>query len=201
MAWSTPRDWTTDEVVTAANMDTYISDNLTYLYTQVSSQFMLSSKGGTPSTTSGCAGAVQVEFGTNDVDLYSCAFDGTAVEYMQWSHPMPSDYGGGTVTAKFFWYCPSADTDSVKWGLQGTCLGDGDAIDATWGTVQEVTDANNADKDLNITAATAAITIANTPVAGDMVQWRVQRDPTDGEDDLDGIDALLLWVAITYTRT
>lgn len=32
MAWSSPRDWTAGEVVTAANMDQYVSDNLTYLY-------------------------------------------------------------------------------------------------------------------------------------------------------------------------
>lgn len=32
MAWSTPRTWTVGEVVTAANMNTYISDDLTVLY-------------------------------------------------------------------------------------------------------------------------------------------------------------------------
>jgi hypothetical protein len=32
VAWSTPRDWTAGEVLSAANMDTYVSDNLTHLY-------------------------------------------------------------------------------------------------------------------------------------------------------------------------
>lgn len=31
MAWSTPRTWTTSEIVTAANMNTYISNNLSFL--------------------------------------------------------------------------------------------------------------------------------------------------------------------------
>jgi len=31
MSWSTPRTWATSEVVTAANMNTYISDNLSFL--------------------------------------------------------------------------------------------------------------------------------------------------------------------------
>ena len=31
MAWTAPRDWAVDEVLTAANMDTYVSDNLAYL--------------------------------------------------------------------------------------------------------------------------------------------------------------------------
>ena len=201
MAWTTPRDWTTDEVVTAANMDTYISDNLTYLYTQVSSQFMLLGSSITPSTTSGCADPTKTEFVTNDLDIYGAAFDGTAVEYGQWGYPMPSDYGGGTVTAKFYWRCANASTNSAKWGLQAQAIGDSDAIDAAWGTVVEVADANGAANDMNISAATAVITIANTPVAGDWVQWRVQRDPTDVQDNLDAIDAVLLSVAITYTRT
>lgn len=32
IAWSTPRDWATLEVLTSANMDTYVSSNLLYLY-------------------------------------------------------------------------------------------------------------------------------------------------------------------------
>jgi hypothetical protein len=32
MAWSTPRTWTTNELVTAANMNTYISDDLGFLF-------------------------------------------------------------------------------------------------------------------------------------------------------------------------
>lgn len=35
MAWTTPRTWTTAELVTAANMNTYISDNLSYLYSNI----------------------------------------------------------------------------------------------------------------------------------------------------------------------
>jgi hypothetical protein len=34
MAWSTPHTWTTGEVLTAANMNTYLSDNTTYLKSQ-----------------------------------------------------------------------------------------------------------------------------------------------------------------------
>ena len=31
MAWTAPRDWSTNEAVTSANMDTYVSDNLRWL--------------------------------------------------------------------------------------------------------------------------------------------------------------------------
>ncbi len=33
MAWNTPRDWATNEAVTSANMDTYVSENLSWLGT------------------------------------------------------------------------------------------------------------------------------------------------------------------------
>lgn len=32
MAWTTPRTWTTDEIVTAAFLNTHLRDNLTFLY-------------------------------------------------------------------------------------------------------------------------------------------------------------------------
>lgn len=36
MAWGTPRAWATGEIVTAANMNTYISNDLSFLYDRVS---------------------------------------------------------------------------------------------------------------------------------------------------------------------
>lgn len=35
MAWSTPRTWVPSEVVTAGNMNTYISDDLAYLKSSI----------------------------------------------------------------------------------------------------------------------------------------------------------------------
>lgn len=34
MAWSTPRTWASGELVTAGNMNTYISDNLSFLFSR-----------------------------------------------------------------------------------------------------------------------------------------------------------------------
>lgn len=45
-AWSTPRDWTALELVTAANMDQFISDNLTYLGDLTAGGSALSALGG-----------------------------------------------------------------------------------------------------------------------------------------------------------
>jgi hypothetical protein len=141
-----------------------------------------------------------VEYGTNDIDLYLADFDQTSIEYMQWDLAMPSDYDGGTVTAVFYWLADSASANSVVWGLQGRCRGDGEAIDQAWGTAQEATDANTGQNQENISAATAAITLAGTPAASEAVTFRVYRDPTDGSDDL-AADARLTKVRITFTRT
>jgi hypothetical protein len=141
-----------------------------------------------------------VEYGTNDVDLYVADFDPTSDEYMQWTVVMPSDYDAGTVTGVFYWLADSASGNSVVWGLQGQAYADSDPIDAAWGVAQTVTDANNAQNDVNITAATAAITLANGPAASELVQFRAYRDADNGSDNL-AADARLIAVRVTFTRT
>jgi hypothetical protein len=142
----------------------------------------------------------KVEFGTNDVDLQVADFDQSSDEFMQWSLRMPAAWDGGTITAKFIWIADSSSTNSVVWGLQGTCFGDGDAVDAAWGTAQTVTDANNAQNDFNISAATSAITLAGTPAGGKEVMFRAYRDADNGSDDL-AADARLVKVIIEWTAT
>jgi hypothetical protein len=114
--------------------------------------------------------------------------------------PMPSDYNGGTITAVFYWVSPNATANSVVWGIQARAYNDSDALDQAFGTAQTVTDANNsAIDDVNISAATSAITIGGTPAAGSYVQFRVYRDGAAGGDTLTAV-AELLSVRITYTR-
>ena len=166
----------------------------------VASQFWLSGAGGWPSTTSGCAQPTQTELATNKVNFKSLDFDPATQEYGEWAFALPSDYGGGTITAQFFWLANDATTNAVIWGLQARCFGDGDALDAAYGTAQEVTDANaSTANQVRISTATAAITIAGTPAAGKSIQWRVYRKAADGSDTLT-VDAKLLGVQITYGR-
>jgi hypothetical protein len=118
---------------------------------------------------------------------------------MQWTVALPSDWDAGTVTAVFYWAADSASTNNVVWGMQGRSYGDSDAIDQAFGTAQTVTDANNAQNDLNISAATAAITITGAG-ASEMVQFRGYRDADNGSDNL-AADARLIGVMITFTRS
>lgn len=162
-------------------------------------QLFLTAAGGWPSTTNGCATPVQVEYGTNDVDLWLADFDQTSDEFMQWTVAMPSDWDAGTVTAVFYWACDNASTNSAVWGLQGRSYGDSDAIDQAFGAAQTVTDANNAQNDVNISAATGSITITGAG-ASEMVQFRAYRDADNGSDNLPD-DARLIGVMVTFTRS
>jgi hypothetical protein len=161
---------------------------------------ILTSAGGWPSTTNGCAAAQQIEYGTNDVDVFVLDFDPDTDEFAQWSVVMPSDYDGGTVTAVFYWLANSASTNSVVWALQGRSYADSDAIDQAWGTAQTVTDANNAQNDVNISSATAAITLNGGPAASELVQFRAYRDADNGSDNL-AADARLVSIRVTFTRS
>lgn len=155
-----------------------------------------------PSSTNGCAWAQQVDTGTNDVDVYLLDFaDGATKLYAQATLGMPSDWDGGTVTAIFYWMVNSSSTNSAVWGCAGRSYGDAETIDQAWGTEQTVADAGSGTvNQLLKSAATSAITLAGTPAAGEMAQFRVSRDPNNGSDNL-AATARLLGVMITYTRT
>ena len=165
----------------------------------VTGQIILTAGGGWPSITSGSNVPLLTETATNKVNFYYIGFPDTIQTFANWSMPMPSDYNGGTITAVFYWVAGNASTNSVEWGLAARAFADGDALDQAFGTAQEVTDANQANDDVNISAATPAITIAGTPAGGNFVQFRAYRNPGDANDTL-AATAELLSIRITYTR-
>jgi hypothetical protein len=165
----------------------------------VTGQIILTAGGGWPSITSGSDAPVLAETATNRVNFYYIGFPNTTQTFANWAMPMPSDYNGGTIAATFYWAAGTALTNSVRWGLQARAYADSDLLDQAFGTAQEVTDANQATDDVNISAATAAITIGGTPAAGNFVQFRAYRNPPDAADTL-AATAELLSIRVTYTR-
>ena len=153
---------------------------------------------GWPSTTAGAGEHPPREFGTNDVDLVVMSFDPVIQEHAQWSVLMPDDWDGGTIAAQFVWSAASG-SGGVTWGLQGRTYGDGDAIDQSWGTAQEVADTLLLADDLHVSAATAAITLAGTGSGACLAQFRAYRDPSDASDTI-AVDALMIGVTISYTH-
>jgi len=152
-----------------------------------------------PTVTSGCGLPAQIEMGTNKNVYDYCPFDAASIEYAYQNVPMPLDYDGGTVTAKFYWTHPATTVNfKVSWGLQGVATGDGDTLDVAQGTAVYANDEGGTTSDLYISPATADITIAGTPAAGKMVQFRVLRKADDATNDTLDVDAYLLGVLIKY---
>lgn len=161
-----------------------------------SSELTLNAGGGYPSTTNGCAAPTRVEFVTNDVDLYMMDFDQTTIEYAQFTTTMPDNWDASTVTFRAYWTAASGTAaQTVEWNLQGLALGNDDAIDATWGSSIEVSDALIATGDLHVTSTSSAVTIGGTPAAGDLVVFRVWRDASN---DTLAADARLIAIKIDY---
>lgn len=153
-----------------------------------------------PCTTAGC-GVNSSETASNKINYDSLDFDaavsaGNEEKSDVW-YPMPSNYDGGTVTAKVWWTADSG-SGGVVWSVAARAHADGDAIDAAMGTAQQVADTLISAGADHKTAATPAITIAGTPAAGNMVVWRICRLNNDASDTL-AVDARLLGVEITFT--
>ena len=149
-----------------------------------------------PSNTAGCAAITKVESATNKVNIQVLDFDGAGAskEFAEFGIQSPSYWDAGTVTAQFVWFA-TAGSGTVNWEIQGGSFADNDAIDAAYGTLQEVTDTLLATGDVHTTAETSALTIAGTPTAGDWLMFRVARDPAN---DTNTSDARLLGVRIRF---
>jgi len=151
-----------------------------------------------PATTNGAAQNKNVA-ATNVQNFYTLDFDTTTQEIAWWTVAMPSDWNGGTVTAKFYWTATGTSTNNVQWEIAGRSYGDLETIDQAVGTAQVVSDAHSATaSQVQITDATPAITFGGTPAAGELVMIRVRRDVAN--DNL-AVDAMLLGVMISYTRS
>jgi len=164
-------------------------------------QIYLSAAGMWPTLTSPAAGPLQIEAATNDINVYVIDFADAALARCEGEFAMPSDWDGGTITAQFYWMVNNTTTNVVRFTLAGRAQSDGEDFDQAPGTAQEATDAGSGTaNDLNISAATAAITLAGSPSGGDLVHFRVERDPANGSDTL-GQTARLRGVMVAYTRT
>ena len=164
-------------------------------------QLFLSAAGMWPTTDAASSIPTKVEYDTNDINMYHVDFaDGASKLFAEASVVMPSDWNGGTVTATFYWTANSTSTNNVLWGCAGRSYGNFETIDQAVGTEVTVQDAlNGTANQVAISPATAAITITGG-AAGELVHFKVSRDPTSGSDTL-AATARLIGVMISYTRT
>jgi hypothetical protein len=162
------------------------------------SWFYLTAAGCWASKTNGATAGTDVEMATNKQTLQCYDFDKDTEKYIETNFCLPNDYDGGTVRVKFIWTCTGgASNGTVIWGAKAVSYSNDDAIDQAYGTAQEVSDDWIADYDVHVTSFTSALTIANTPAAGDLVHWCFYRKAADGSDDL-GVSARLIGIVIEY---
>ncbi len=135
--------------------------------------------------SNGCASLATIETTVDRPDLQVLDFDSSADEHAQFQIPMPSSWDEGTVTFRPFWAAGGAVTTGVAIGLQGVAVSDNETIDVVYGTPQVVQDdAQGATEEQLVGDESAAITIAGSPAANDMVFFRIFRDVSDGNDDM-----------------
>jgi hypothetical protein len=153
-------------------------------------------------TTNGASIGIN-EYATNDNTRVYYAFDTTTEEYVCFDIVMPEGWNKSTIKAKFFWSSAtgSSSADTVEWEISGVAVSNSDPLDVAQGTGITVSDALTANNgtDLQVTAATAAITIGGTPALGDMVNFKISRNVA-GTDAM-AEDAWLFGVLIQIAET
>ena len=97
---------------------------------------------------------------------------------------------------------PATTTNfKVAWALEAVCIRDDDTADASWGSAVQTNDTGGTTSDLYISPATGNITVGGTPTASALVQFRASRVATDGTNDTLAVDAFLIGVMVTFTRS
>jgi hypothetical protein len=153
-----------------------------------------------PATTNG-ATASTTELSTNKQTIDGFDFDAATEKYVDFKLVMPDEWDRSTIKAKVYWTNGEASgSGDVIWGLKAVACSNDDALDASFGTAQEVTDTALTDGDAMVTAATSALTVGGSPALGDIVQFRAYRKAADGNDTYDK-KARLLGVLIQYAES
>lgn len=153
---------------------------------------------GVTSKTSGASSITQEETTTNKVNDVSVQFAQGVQSFWEIGVFLPN-WDGGTITATYYWFAATASAGAVVFGAQGQAYSDAAPVDGAFGADVEVTDANNGNTDVNISATSGAITIAGAVGDPQWVQMRFYRLGS-GADVL-AATAKLLCVVLRYNRS
>jgi hypothetical protein len=124
---------------------------------------------------------------TGRAELPTLKFVGSADKYAEFAGVMPEFYDGTssvTITVIF----TTANTDTVKWEFTFSAQGDGDAKDATWGSLLDGATATGPEAANDFEYATlASVTNANMDGVqpGESFRMELFRDVSDGTSSVD----------------
>lgn len=174
-------------------------DDISANLNEYTKRIFISASGGACMTTAGCADATQSETTTNDVNYFGTAFDGATDEAWQATFTLPENYkDGSTFVASIEWTGTHTAADTVRWDVSMMSIGNDDVLDTAFGTAVSVDDDTTATGDFQRTADTGAITASGSPVGGDRVWVKVNRDANHANDD-DTDDATMLGIWVSFT--
>lgn len=183
---------------TMAEYDTALSDG-NFLYESDLGQetIWVPAAAMVPNTTNGPASGI-AETTAQDVMVQTLNFDATTAESAQFMIQMPKGWDESTLICQFIWTHGAAVAFGVAWDIAAVAFADGDALDTAFGTAVVATDTGGTTDDVYITAETAAVTVAGSPAAEELVAFRVRRAPANASDTME-VDAKLIGVKIHYT--
>lgn len=146
-------------------------------------------------------GLATVELTAGRPNITYLPYDSVAEQNAGFSVAMPKSWNLGDLVFQTIYSHAGGQTgglDGVAWGLKAVAVGDGESVDAVFGTEIAVTkDASAADAE-HKTAESAAVTAAGSIAAGDTVYFNLARKVDDAADDLD-LEARLHGLKLFYT--
>ena len=150
-----------------------------------------------PSASGGCAALATIASAANQPDIQTLDFDSSSQEFAQFAILMPKRWDRGAVTFAPVWSHAAAATFDVVWELQAVAVSNDDTIAVAYGTAVGSTDTGGTTNDVYVGPESAAITVAGSPAAGDVVFFRLARAPANGSDTLN-VDARLHGIELYF---
>lgn len=141
--------------------------------------------------------------GTNfPVTVLRYSGSNTQRAFWKWS---PIGYGSGNLTCDIRWYADSGTSGAVVWETAIAAITPNtdsqDVETKAFATAQTVTDTHLGTTAQRLHLATITISNLDGLAAGDEVWLRLSRLPGDAGDTMNGIDALLTSVLLSYSDT
>ena len=125
--------------------------------------------------------------------------DGSNVLSAQTHLMLPSDWSSsGNLDVKLRWFSSTASTNNISWKIYTSCVADAETGDPSWNTATEIIDAGKGTT-LQHNDASGTNVDKTGCAAGELMNLKIARDPTDGDDTFAGT-VRLIGVEITYRR-
>jgi hypothetical protein len=139
----------------------------------------------------------QLTTASNADNFMTLDFVDAAIKYAEWTIVLPGNYStGAALDVQFVWTATAGGAGSVVWGISAYAVRDNLTLDRAQVMTDMAADVYHAAQYAHITP-TGAVTITNSPVAGDVVQFRVCREGTAAGDTFTGT-AKLMMVILRY---